>query len=126
MKVYITTCCKEKSTQKGEIPAMERYLSDRIDTIYAKSKADEVEFYILSGKYGLLSPSAIIPCYDKILNESDTPEMIAQVKHQMKDIGTTEVVFFAKPEWETYIAVMEQACEQNGVAFHLELWIKND
>ena len=116
MRAYVTTCCKEKSKILGEIPMMERYISDRIQTIYHKSKEDDVAFFVLSGKYGLLAPSHKIPWYDQILERDQVEIMTKKVHHQLIAYGITEVILFAQKEWETYVDVMKKSCTESNIS----------
>lgn len=120
MKAYITTCCKEKSKLLGEIPMMERYLSERIEEVYAKSTSDDVAFFVLSGQFGLLSPTHKIPWYDYILEEDAVEQMTTKVRHQLLVFGVTEVVLFAKEEWKTYVDVIEKACKKADISYTLK------
>lgn len=119
MKTYITTCCKEKSTILGEIPMLERYVSDRIEAIYQKSVVDKAFFFVLSGKFGLLTPSNKIPFYDLVLKEDRVVEITKKVKHQFLIYGVSEVILFANQEWINYINVIEIACKQANIQFKL-------
>ena len=118
MKAYITTCCKEKSKILGEIPMLERYISNRIQSIYQKSKEDDVAFFVLSGKYGLLSPVNKIPWYDKILEKQDLELVTKKVRHQLTIYGITEITFFAKSEWVNYKKCVEDASCQKDIKFN--------
>ena len=119
MKAYITTCCKEKSTILGEIPMLDRYISDRIDSVYKKSNIDNVAFFVLSGKFGLLAPSNKIPWYDKILEQEEVEEITSKVRHQLIVFGITEVELFANKEWANYVSAIEQACKSCSIKFTL-------
>ena len=111
MKVYITICCKEKTTETNEIPAIERYISNRIDTIHSKSIDDNVDFFILSGKYGLLSPSDKIDWYDKLLMLEDIPKMTDKISRQLIENNVTEIILFANSDWKNYIDVISNSCK---------------
>jgi len=126
MKAYITTCCKEKSKFLGEIPMMERYISERIDSVHQKSISDDVAFFVLSGKFGLLSPTNKIPYYDLILEEKDINLMITKVRHQLLVFGITEATLFANPEWKTYVKVIEEACKISNIDYKFEILSNKD
>ncbi|MDA9563151.1 hypothetical protein N9R81_00585 [Flavobacteriales bacterium] len=124
MQIYCTTCCKEKSTKQGKIPAIQRYLDERITTCYHKSQQAGKGFRILSGKYGLLAPTDTIPWYDQVLLEHEINNMIDLVALQLQTDGISSLVFYAKdpslhPDWSTYVHTMVEAC--NKLAINLEV-----
>ena len=116
LKLYLTTCCKEKSNTLLPCPAIERYLDPRIKTVHARSQADSVAFGILSGKYGLLHPNDLIDWYDKKLELPDLPDLLPLLVQQLKNQQVSTIYFFAKspdvfPEWKPYCLIVEQAAE---------------
>ena len=119
MQAYITTCCKEKSKVLGEIPILERYISKRIDDIYVKSKEDNTSFFVLSGKYGLLSPSTKIPWYDQILEESEIESMSTKIRHQLLVYGINKVSLFINPEWKNYQKALQIACNKSKIELRI-------
>lgn len=121
MKAYITTCCAEKSTIKGKIPILKRYESIRIEKVYQLSVIDGVNFFVLSGKYGLLSPADTIPYYDYVLTASDVPLMVSKIKQQLLSNQISEITLFANIEWVNYIKVMQEAAKENDLIFNLKL-----
>lgn len=120
--LYCTTCCKEKRTNPQPLPALKRYVSERIWRIYKKSRADDACFRILSGKFGLLPPYRKIPFYDQALLSQDVPHISGIVQEQLAPMGVTQVVFFAKdvkmhPDWEPYYHCLYLSCMALGITF---------
>tara|TARA_Y100000310_G_C20685629_1_gene818751 strand:- start:1154 stop:1540 length:387 start_codon:yes stop_codon:yes gene_type:complete len=120
MKIYSTICCKEKKIDKELLESINRYISARIYSIYKKSQKDQVEFRILSGKFGLLKPEDKIPFYDKKLNLQEIEILKEIVKKQLISQKIEEVIFFSEnpkenPDWKPYINLIKIACLETEV-----------
>lgn len=120
VKVFCTTCCKEKKKDIGLLPANERYLSERIDFVFNKSEEQQTPFFILSGKYGLIPSDHKIPFYDKKLEKKEVSNMLDLVVGQLRKYDIDEIHFYAIPselnvEWEPYHQLMELACKKAEV-----------
>lgn len=126
MQVYCTICCKKKRPIEKPIQAIERYLSNRIKTVYEKSRKDGVEFRILSGKYGLLKPNDKIPYYDKKLEFKHVVYLSEIVKKQLEKQKISQITFYKKdktkhPEWEPYNQLVKQVCDELNIDLNLEI-----
>jgi len=126
MKIYCTTCCKEKASTSKKIAAIDLYLSGRINAIYKWSKKDKIAFRILSGKYGLLQPETKIEWYDKKLEMEDLPQIVPKIAKHLSENEIDEVVFFAKklddfPDWKPYYKAIENACLLNNILLNIRL-----
>jgi len=97
MTVFCTTCSAEKDRSEGELPAIQRYQSPRIESVYAAARSLGLEFLILSGKYGILKPSDPIPYYDHLLQSSEVSEHSKKVADQLEALGVKDLVFFTRP-----------------------------
>jgi len=62
--VVITICCREKDNRPEPLAAVERYRSERIQSLHRLSRQAGLPFLILSGRFGLIEPDAPIPYYD--------------------------------------------------------------
>lgn len=125
MEIYCTTCCKAKSKDLKPLKAIDRYISERIKSISKKSKIDEVPFFILSGKIGLIKEDAKIMYYDLPLENDRVEEMVKKVVVQLKHYKITKIHFFGvkvdkNPGWKPYYDLIEQACKKTGVEYKLE------
>ena len=69
MRIYCTTCSRKKLQTKEPVRAIDLYLSENIRRVYSKSLIDGLDFRILSGKFGLLSPDDKVRSYDYLLRE---------------------------------------------------------
>ncbi|MBL4653509.1 MAG: hypothetical protein JKY53_11725 [Flavobacteriales bacterium] len=126
MQIYCTTCSKDKSTHEGRVAAIQRYQDELITSIYHKSQQDKKGFRILSGKYGLLSPTDEIPWYDQILLLHEVNNMIDLATVQLQHADITSVALFVKdpkenPEWQNYITTMVGACSVLNIELEIKL-----
>ncbi len=67
MRVHLITCVKEKKDVPSSASSL--YKGALFKKILAIAQLESDTFYILSGKYGLLNPDAIIKPYDVNLND---------------------------------------------------------
>ncbi len=116
MKVFITICSKHKDADPELLLAHERYLGEHIKITKSKAKENDTLFYILSGKYGLISGDDFIPDYDYYL-ENETQELIQLVKSQILEAGITDMEFYYqdKETWKPYILTLNKAATLAGV-----------
>jgi len=84
-KIALVACVSKKKSMP--MPARDLYSSDwfRKASAYAMRVADE--WYILSAKYGLVAPDAVIEPYDETLNRMPAAARRAWAKHVLKDLG---------------------------------------
>ncbi|MGB1204309.1 MAG: DUF6884 domain-containing protein [Chitinophagales bacterium] len=126
MKIYCTTCCKEKINTTEKVAAIDLYISGRINAIYKWSKKDKIAFRILSGKYGLLRPETKIEWYDKRLKMEDMPQIVPIIAEHLSETKIDEVVFFAKelndfPDWKPYYKAIEKACSLKNILLNIRI-----
>ena len=118
----VTYCSREKNPSPGLLPAAELYLSPRIRAVGEASLELSVEFLILSGLYGLLTPGQEIPDYDHLLTAHEIPGHARTVVRQLKERDAARVIFITRtmaddPGTGPYREVMRLACEEAGVGF---------
>ncbi|QQS30533.1 MAG: hypothetical protein IPM47_06255 [Sphingobacteriales bacterium] len=116
LPLFITPCCKEKTTDLGLIPAILRYTDPRISEIYSLSLSKPASFGILSGKYGLIFAEEPIPWYDEVLTLETWRPLTATIKKQLKQFQASEVLYFAKnhhlhQSWEPYYLAIQISCQ---------------
>ncbi len=123
-KIYVTYCSAEKSQEAKEIPAIDRYESERIQYVQDQAKQSKAGFMILSGKYGLLEASTKIPLYDHLLKPFETTRLSKTVAKQLKQHKGISIIFHS--HWidrdmqvAPYIEVMTDACELAKIPFDL-------
>ena len=125
MKVICTTCSKRKRQTPGLLPARRRYLSQRIRHVLDQAERSGRPALILSGRYGLLSPSQRIPWYHRVLTEGDVETFVPTLVEQLRSRQVTAVVFHARPRrtagWRPYYEVLERACRHLGIRFEVKV-----
>jgi hypothetical protein len=130
MHCLITICSKEKNNTPGEIPAVERYLSSRIASVYERSRREGVPMLIFSGRYGLIDPQTPIPYYDHLLQAEEVEGFVAPTAEVLSAQGVTAVTFVARPReeagWENYYRVIERACAQADISLKVEIYSNDE
>ena len=76
MKIHATYCSAEKSRTPGEIPAIVRYTSRRIQWVNKRAQKHGEAFFIVSGKYGLIKAEEEIAYYDFLLTSDALNEHV--------------------------------------------------
>jgi hypothetical protein len=125
MEVLCTICCKEKRTDPGLLPAVDRYRSERIAFVHRESLRLGKPLLIFSGKFGLLPEQHPIPWYDIKLTLEAVPGMVSLVSEQIEASGVTRITFYGHPatdpDWLPYIQVLQEACRLRKVQLDLLL-----
>jgi len=127
MVLFATYCSAEKDAAAGDLPAIERYQSERISGVYANAQFAGARFGILSGQYGLISADHPLPYYDHLLQMDQIPEATKNAHATLVAWKVTEVKWFSvafemDPNVQRYRTVIEQAASQAGIDFDLTLW----
>ncbi len=126
-EVVCTICSDRKNPKPGLIPARKRYLGEHVKL--TQSVAGFRPFYILSGKYGLISAKMGIPTYDHPLTHERVEDMVGRVQHQVAR-ERIKVLFYyqwADPEWEPYTAVLSKVAHLSRVGLvHMMLPTKQE
>jgi len=97
MHAFCTYCSAHKSRDSGEIPAIRRYRSPRLDKVHNAALQLGVGFFILSGEFGLIPPERTIPWYDHLLTASEVPSLAEYLIEQIEQVGITRLVYFTRP-----------------------------
>jgi hypothetical protein len=116
MKILSTYCSAEKRTVVGNVPAVSRYISKRIDWVAEQAEKEDRPFFILSGKYGIIPATHPIPYYDHLLTEEEVSAHAQKVASQIKEHGITHITFYTRslqqdPNVAPYINCITQAAE---------------
>lgn len=124
MKIHATYCSAEKSSAPGEIPAIERYTSRRIQWVNKRAQRHGETFFIVSGKHGLIKAEEEIAYYDYLLTSDALKEHIQLLSRQMSTLGIQQVTFFARPvsidpNISPYLKSIEEACRLSQVSLEL-------
>jgi len=124
MKVFCTYCSKNKSNVDVSMPAIERYDDKRITDLYSASQLLGYDFYILSGKYGLVHYSDSIDYYDHLLTDSEVEPHSKLVQAQLASSDITAITFFSvstgiDPNVSAYIDCIKMAADRASIEFTL-------
>ncbi len=87
MKTAFCTYCSAAKIMGDELmPALARYDSRRIKAVHEAASNVGSDFYIFSGKFGVLNPEDPIPFYDHLRVDDDVANMVAKAADQLKTI----------------------------------------
>ena len=116
-----TYCSNQKEEQAGLMPAIERYQSQRIAHIATQTQANQQNFYILSGEYGLIKSKDEIPWYDHLLVTNEVENMTSRVQAQLQTEGITSLEYFTadpaqQPAVQAYLDVITTACSRQKIS----------
>ena len=120
MSTLVTYCSREKRPDKSPIPAIDRYVSDRITEVRRRANAENRPMLILSGLLGLIHPDTLIRYYDKLLLPQDVGEMVDLVAHQLLWLKVDSVEYVTKDIWtdarvRPYHDLLAAACMREQV-----------
>jgi len=96
MQAFCTYCSRDKIAEPGDLPAIRRYQDSRIEKVYAAASKLGLEFYILSGEFGLLHPQQPIQWYDHLLKPEEVSSLADRVAGQLRDYRITGLVYFTE------------------------------
>jgi hypothetical protein len=107
--VYLVSCAAEK--RAAELPAEHLYCSDLFEKARAyalRNMGSEDQWYILSAKYGLLSPGMIVGPYDETLNnmrKSERMQWARRVESDLRNLlhAGDRVVFLAGQKYREFL-----------------------
>lgn len=103
---------------KDLLPAIQRYISKRIEYTYNLAKIDGVQFLILSGEFGLITEGTLIPYYDHLLLPDEVVSAMPLLVQQLIEQKVEELTFFCndpetEPTIKPYIDLIQLACQQH-------------
>ena len=115
MHAFCTYCSAAKSSAGGEIPAIQRYLDSRIHKVCEAAALLGLEFYILSGEFGLIPPDRPIPWYDHLLLPDEVDDLVERMVAQIRRNKVDGITYFtnaldADPNLLPYHSAIVSAC----------------
>ena len=130
-QLYVTYCSAPKRTDPGDLPAVERYLSDRIAAVALDAERDGAGFAILSGRFGLVGPSEPLPWYDHLLQESEIDAMVPQVVERLLAWEVSDVRWFTvdprlDPHVGRYLRLLASAAASLQIPVDTQHVVAND
>jgi len=124
MLAYCTYCSAEKSYSKTPVPAIKLYKSDRIFKVFDSANEANVNFVILSGKYGIIYASEKISYYDHLLLASEVEIHSDFIASQIKMKNISEIVFFMTSvekdkNLRPYLDCIKKACVKSAIPLRI-------
>ncbi len=119
MYIFCTYCSRDKSDAPDLISAIQRYQSQRINRVYAAASQVGLDFFILSGEFGLLPAQQPIPWYDHLLLPEEVEGLSVRMAQQIRDHEISGVVYFTRssnqdPNVQPYRNAITAACTQTS------------
>lgn len=120
MNALCTNCSGKKHHDRGDVPAIRRYRSQRIRDVYTAALSLKARFYILSGKFGLVGPCDPIPDYDHLLQEHEVTDHAKTVAAQLGEFGVDNLLYVTasvvgEPALAPYVETIKRACAAASV-----------
>lgn len=120
MLVYCTYCSAEKHYSETLLPAIQLYNSARINQVFAAAKKSSTPFIILSGKYGIVSPSERISYYDHLLKPTEVETHSDLISTQIMSMKISAIKFYTNnlkedEKLHPYIACISKACAKASI-----------
>lgn len=125
--VLVTYCSREKRRDEALLPAWERYLSERVRSVFKRAEGAGARCLILSGEYGLIDAERPIPWYDRLLRPEDVEERVDAVAQQLRDHEVEALVYHTVnpdvvEEVRPYRDLLKRASLEAGVSFEIVEW----
>ncbi|MBK7701936.1 MAG: hypothetical protein IPI34_03100 [bacterium] len=124
MKIFCSYCSAAKREDDGLLPAVERYLSERLRVLWLRGRAQGTPLFILSGEFGLLGAEEPIPWYDHLLSPGEAAPLATGVAARLRELGVERVEYHtaplaATPAVRPYFKAISAACAAAGAALDL-------
>ena len=119
--IFLTYCSAKKNHKSELLSAIERYKSLRIQQVNSAALTLNIDFYILSGKFGIISSKKMIPDYDFMLENENVAEHSIKVEAQLDSLEIEQMIFFTRSILEDknlkpYLELIKQACKNKKVS----------
>lgn len=120
MLAYCTYCSADKHHSEALLPAIQLYNSVRISKVFQAAKKSTTPFLILSGKYGVVSPSEKISYYDHLLTSSEIETHSDLISAQMMSMNITAIEFYTNSikkdkNLHPYLDCITKACAKASI-----------
>ena len=118
--IFLTYCSAKKNHQYDLMSAIERYKSSRIQQVYFAAQSLNLDFFILSGKFGIISSKEMIPDYDFMLKNENVKEHSIKIEAQLESLNVEQIIFFTRSILEdknlkSYVESIKNACKNKGI-----------
>jgi hypothetical protein len=123
---YVTYCSAPKREDAEDLPAVERYLSERIASVDRSAAQEGALFLILSGTYGLIERDHPLPWYDHLLAPEEVAPMSERAVSRLASLDLSSVVWFTidpklDPFVSRYARVLELATAELGLSLEVRV-----
>jgi len=113
MKIGLVACCSSKLETSSKVPAQSLYVSPLFTFSKAYCEKYLDGWFILSAKFGLVSPTELLPMYEESLIGKREREKKVWAYNAWKQLEAKlgkgdEIVWLAGKEYSKYIAVALQ------------------
>jgi cytoplasmic iron level regulating protein YaaA (DUF328/UPF0246 family) len=134
--IALVTCVSKKN--QSPMPASELYCSELFQKMSAYARKNSDEWYILSAKYGLLSPDKVISPYNQTLNNMSSQERLEWSRKVVSDLEQVlspgdQVIFLAGMKYREHLVdpIRRMGCNvsipMEGLRFGEQLnWLKSN
>ena len=116
--IVCSICSREKAANPEPLPARERYVGSHIKLVETIALEQGAQFFILSGKFGLLHAQERIEPYNFLLTEEGVKFLATRVFRQIVRLPfvVSEIQFYTKnkPNWLPYKKVIEDAAAKTN------------
>lgn len=124
VQIVCTYCSATKDDSIELLPANKRYMSKRISYVKDLALLSGIDFYILSGKFGLVHENELLPYYDHLLSLDEVSSLSEIVAEQIVSHRITTIDFFIRasdvdPNVKVYIESLKLACGKNGTTLNI-------
>lgn len=88
-RALIIACTQRKNSAENDLPAIERYDGPTFLVLrkyLREHPGDQIDIFVLSAKFGLISSSRPIPNYDLRLTKSTAQELLPRVVRKAREI----------------------------------------
>jgi hypothetical protein len=122
---YVTYCSAPKRENREPLPAIERYLSERILSVDQLARENGALFLILSGTYGLIERDAPLPYYDHLLAPEEIEPMSRLAIESLQKYGVTAIVWFTvDPNLDPFVTRYARVLEIAAAHLDLDLEVR--
>jgi hypothetical protein len=121
--IICTICSREKEHTDDPLPARLRYKGSHIQRVDREAKMAPLPFFILSGRFGLISGDEVVPDYEHVLYQEDVSIAGARIAEQIRFHGIKTIFLFAKmkPSWVPYVNALGRAAKMAKADLNIRL-----
>lgn len=121
MNIVVTISSKHKDKTPELLPARKRYVSEHVKKTEIIAEEQQLPFFILSGKHGLVSADELVADYDQYLEMDAVADLVSVVEAQLRTAGITEIDYYMedKESWIPYDMTLKKATDLTGTVLRV-------